>query len=101
MIAVIAVVAVVDTTDTMPTMAVLQQFSQPHTGMPRGGQAAPYELGLPSLSLYNWPNLYPVYVRGETCLLPNVKAPSATASHEARAGVLTCPIRVLYDEKTV
>jgi eukaryotic-like serine/threonine-protein kinase len=30
--------------------------------------AAPYELGLASLSLYNWPNLYPVYVRGETYL---------------------------------
>jgi ATP/maltotriose-dependent transcriptional regulator MalT len=30
--------------------------------------AAPYELGLPSLSLYNWPNLYPVYVRGEAYL---------------------------------
>jgi eukaryotic-like serine/threonine-protein kinase len=27
--------------------------------------ASPYELGLPSLSFYNWPNLYPVYVRGE------------------------------------
>lgn len=26
--------------------------------------AAPYELGLPSYSLYNWPNLYPIYVRG-------------------------------------
>ncbi len=30
--------------------------------------AAPYELGLPALSLYNWPNLYPVYVRGEAYL---------------------------------
>ncbi len=33
--------------------------------------AAPYELGLPalsSLSFYNWPNLYPVYVRGEAYL---------------------------------
>jgi DNA-binding winged helix-turn-helix (wHTH) protein len=30
--------------------------------------AAPYELGTPSLSLYNWPNLYPVYVRGEAYL---------------------------------
>jgi serine/threonine protein kinase/Tfp pilus assembly protein PilF len=30
--------------------------------------AAPYEIGLPSLSLYNWPNLYPVYVRGEAYL---------------------------------
>jgi serine/threonine protein kinase len=30
--------------------------------------AAPYELGLPSYSFYNWPNLYPVYVRGEAYL---------------------------------
>ena len=30
--------------------------------------AAPYELGLPSGSFYNWPNLYPVYVRGEAHL---------------------------------
>jgi DNA-binding winged helix-turn-helix (wHTH) protein len=30
--------------------------------------ASPYELGLPSLSYYNWPNLYPVYVRGEAYL---------------------------------
>ena len=30
--------------------------------------AAPYELGLPAIGLYNWPNLYPVYVRGEAYL---------------------------------
>ena len=30
--------------------------------------AAPYELGLPSYSFYNWPDLYPVYVRGEAYL---------------------------------
>jgi eukaryotic-like serine/threonine-protein kinase len=30
--------------------------------------AAPYELGLGSYSYYNWPNLYPVYVRGEAYL---------------------------------
>jgi DNA-binding winged helix-turn-helix (wHTH) protein/tetratricopeptide (TPR) repeat protein len=30
--------------------------------------AAPYELGLPALGSYNWPNLYPVYVRGEAYL---------------------------------
>ena len=30
--------------------------------------AAPYELGLPALGNYNWPNLYPVYVRGEAYL---------------------------------
>ncbi len=30
--------------------------------------AAAYELGLPALWFYNWPNLYPVYVRGEAYL---------------------------------
>jgi eukaryotic-like serine/threonine-protein kinase len=30
--------------------------------------AAPYELGLPTIEYYNWPNLYPVYVRGEAYL---------------------------------
>jgi eukaryotic-like serine/threonine-protein kinase len=30
--------------------------------------AGPYELGLPAYSFYNWPNLYPVYVRGEAYL---------------------------------
>jgi DNA-binding winged helix-turn-helix (wHTH) protein/tetratricopeptide (TPR) repeat protein len=30
--------------------------------------AGPYEIALPSLSFYNWPNLYPVYVRGEAYL---------------------------------
>jgi eukaryotic-like serine/threonine-protein kinase len=30
--------------------------------------AAPYELGLPAIGYYNWPDLYPVYVRGEAYL---------------------------------
>jgi DNA-binding winged helix-turn-helix (wHTH) protein len=30
--------------------------------------ASPHELGLPALNFYNWPNLYPVYVRGEAYL---------------------------------
>jgi eukaryotic-like serine/threonine-protein kinase len=30
--------------------------------------AAPYELGTPAIGYYNWPNLYPVYVRGEAYL---------------------------------
>jgi DNA-binding winged helix-turn-helix (wHTH) protein/tetratricopeptide (TPR) repeat protein len=33
--------------------------------------AAPYELGLPAISFYNWPNLYPIYVRGEAYLAAN------------------------------
>src|SRR6267143_1787285 len=30
--------------------------------------AAPHELGLPAIGFHNWPNLYPVYVRGEAYL---------------------------------
>ncbi len=30
--------------------------------------AVPYELGLPAIGFYNWPNLHPVYVRGEAYL---------------------------------
>ena len=30
--------------------------------------ATPFELGLPASTFYNWPNLYPVYVRGEAYL---------------------------------
>jgi eukaryotic-like serine/threonine-protein kinase len=30
--------------------------------------AAPYELGTPAIGFYNWPNMYPVYVRGEAYL---------------------------------
>jgi eukaryotic-like serine/threonine-protein kinase len=30
--------------------------------------AAPYELGVHSLTFYNWPNMYPAYVRGEAYL---------------------------------
>src|SRR6201981_2773628 len=33
------------------------------------GAASPYELGLPAFDYYNWPNLYPVYVRGEAYLV--------------------------------
>jgi len=40
--------------------------------------AEPYELGLQSRSFYNWPNLYPVYVRGEAYL-------HAHQGHEAAA----------------
>jgi len=30
--------------------------------------AAPYELGLAAIGFYNWPNMYPAYVRGEAYL---------------------------------
>jgi DNA-binding winged helix-turn-helix (wHTH) protein/tetratricopeptide (TPR) repeat protein len=42
--------------------------SNPQKALDSLQAAAPYELGLPALSFYNWPNLYPVYVRGEAYL---------------------------------
>jgi hypothetical protein len=42
--------------------------SNPQQALDSLQAAAPYELGLPALSFYNWPNMYPVYVRGEAYL---------------------------------
>jgi hypothetical protein len=60
--------------------------------------AAPYELGLPALGLYNWPNLYPVYVRGEAYLAAH-QGSEATAEFQKildhRGIVLNEPIGVL------
>jgi tetratricopeptide (TPR) repeat protein len=42
--------------------------SNPQQALEVLGVAAPYELGLPAIGFYNWPNLYPVYVRGEAYL---------------------------------
>jgi DNA-binding winged helix-turn-helix (wHTH) protein len=62
------------------------------------GAAAPYELGMPSNSLYNWPNLYPVYVRGEAYLVAR-KGSEAAAEFQKildhRGVVLNEPIGAL------
>src|SRR5258708_17457055 len=42
--------------------------SNPQEALVILGAASPYELGLPALNFYNWPNLYPAYVRGEAHL---------------------------------
>ncbi len=42
--------------------------SNPQQALEVLGVAAPYELGLPAIGFYNWPNLYPAYVRGEAYL---------------------------------
>jgi eukaryotic-like serine/threonine-protein kinase len=42
--------------------------SNPQQALDSLQAAAPYELGLPAYSFYNWPNLYPAYVRGEAYL---------------------------------
>lgn len=60
--------------------------------------AAPCELGLPSLSFYNWPNLYPVYVRGEAYLAAHRGGEAAAEFHKIldhRGIVLNEPIGAL------
>jgi eukaryotic-like serine/threonine-protein kinase len=42
--------------------------SNPQEALVILGAASPYELGLPAIDFHNWPNLYPVYVRGEAYL---------------------------------
>jgi eukaryotic-like serine/threonine-protein kinase len=60
--------------------------------------AAPYELGLPAIGFYNWPNLYPVYVRGEAYLAAH-QGPEAAAEFQKildhRGIVLNEPIGAL------
>ncbi len=60
--------------------------------------STPFELGLPSSSYYNWPNLYPVYVRGEAYLAAH-QAGEAAAEFQKILGhrgiVLNEPIGVL------
>ena len=60
--------------------------------------AGPYELGAPALGFYNWPNLYPVYVRGEAYLAAH-KGREAAAEFQRildhRGIVLNEPIGVL------
>src|SRR6267143_2067370 len=60
--------------------------------------AAPYELGLPTLWFYNWPNLYPVYVRGEAYLTAHRGSEAAAEFQKIldhRGIVLNEPIGVL------
>jgi eukaryotic-like serine/threonine-protein kinase len=60
--------------------------------------SAPYELGLPAYSFYNWPNLYPVYVRGEAYLAARQGAKAAAEFHKIldhRSIVLNEPIGAL------
>jgi eukaryotic-like serine/threonine-protein kinase len=62
------------------------------------GAASPYELGLPSLSYYNWPNLYAVYVRGEAYLAAHQGGRAAAEFQKIldhRGIVLNEPIGVL------
>lgn len=60
--------------------------------------ALPYELGLPALGFYNWPNLYPVYIRGEAYLAAHQGKEAAAEFQKIldhRGIVLNEPIGVL------
>jgi hypothetical protein len=60
--------------------------------------AAPYELGLPAFGFYNWPNLYPVYVRGEAYLAAHQGGEAAAEFQKIldhRGIALNSPIAVL------
>jgi eukaryotic-like serine/threonine-protein kinase len=52
---------------TLRAKVALMQ-SNPQQALHALEPAAAYELGLPAISFYNWPNMYPVYVRGEAYL---------------------------------
>jgi DNA-binding winged helix-turn-helix (wHTH) protein len=54
----------------LPTLRAKLELlhSRPQQALVILGAASPYELGLPALDYYNWPNLYPVYLRGEAYL---------------------------------
>jgi predicted Zn-dependent protease len=72
--------------------------SNPQEALRILGAASPYELGLPALDFHNWPNLYPVYVRGEAYLAAH-QAGAAAAEFQKildhRGIVLNEPIGAL------
>jgi len=72
--------------------------SEPQEALVLLGAASPYELGLPALNFYNWPNLYPVYVRGEAYLAAHQGKEAATEFQKIldhRGIVLNEPIGAL------
>ena len=72
--------------------------SNPRQALEALGVAAPYEVGLPASEYYNWPNLYPVYVRGEVCLAAHQGSEAAAEFQKIldhRGIVLNEPIGVL------
>ncbi len=84
----------------LPTLRAKLALSRAHPqqALDTLAAAAPYELGLPSLSLYNWPNLYPVYVRGEAYLAAHRGSEAAGEFRKIldhRGIVLNEPIGVL------
>ncbi len=54
----------------LPTLRAKLEFlhANPQEALVILGVASPYELGVAAFDYYNWPSLYPVYVRGEAYL---------------------------------
>jgi DNA-binding winged helix-turn-helix (wHTH) protein len=72
--------------------------ANPQQALDTLGVAAPYELGLPAFDYHNWPNLYPVYVRGEAYLAAQKWSEAATEFQKIldyRGIVLNEPIGAL------
>jgi DNA-binding winged helix-turn-helix (wHTH) protein/predicted Zn-dependent protease len=77
-------------------LALLQ--SNPQQAVTALETAMLYELGMPSWSYYNWPNLYPVYARGEAYLATHRGLEAATEFQKIidhRSIVLNEPIAAL------
>jgi tetratricopeptide (TPR) repeat protein len=73
-------------------------YSRPQEALDILRAAAPYELGLPAFGFYNWPNMYPVYVRGEAYLAVQKGKEAATEFQKVldhRGIVLNEPIGAL------
>jgi DNA-binding winged helix-turn-helix (wHTH) protein/predicted Zn-dependent protease len=72
--------------------------SRPQPAIDALVSAAPCDLNLPAYSYYNWPNLYPVYVRGEAYLAAHRGAEAAVEFRKIlahRGLVLNEPIGAL------
>jgi hypothetical protein len=84
----------------LPTLRAKLEIlnSHPQEALVLLGTASPYELGLAALDYYNWPSLYPVYVRGEAYLAAH-KGSEAAAEFQKiidhRGIVLNEPIGAL------
>ena len=86
--------------DYLPTIGAKLALnrSQPHEALSILDAATPYDLGWVSASNYNWPNLYPIYVRGEAYLAAHRGREAAAEFQKIldhRAIVLNEPIGAL------
>jgi eukaryotic-like serine/threonine-protein kinase len=84
----------------LPTLRAKLELllSNPQEALVLLATASPYELGLAAFDYYNWPSLYPVYVRGEAYLAAHQGREAAAEFqkiHDHRGIVLNEPIGAL------